>query len=170
MQQQGQSQYPNQYQQQQQHVPKKADWEIAIEKMAAHNIQFQDETRNNHKNTTASIKNLEVQMGQIAQQLANAQAPGGLPSSTIINPRDNQGVKAVVTRRGKAIEEAEKEVVEEELLEVELEICENKKKNEEVTTPVVEKEKSKDPIPKVILPYPARAKKKDANEKNFKKK
>ncbi|XP_050897999.1 uncharacterized protein LOC127104902 [Lathyrus oleraceus] len=108
VQQQGQSQYPNQYQQQQQHVPKKADWEIAIEKMAAHNIQFQDETRNNHKNTTASIKNLEVQMGQIAQQLANAQAPGGLPSSTVINPRDNQGVKAVVTRRGKAIEEAEK--------------------------------------------------------------
>lgn len=108
-------------------------------------------------------------MGQIAQQLANVQAPGGLPSSTVINPRDNQGVKAVITRRGKAIEEAEKEVVEEELLEVELEICENKKKNEEVTTSVVEKEKSKDPIPKVILPYPARAKKKDANEKNFEK-
>lgn len=34
---------------------------------------------------------------------------------------------------------------------------------------MVEKEKSKDPIPKVILPYPARAKKKDANEKNFEK-
>ena len=74
-QQQGQGQYQNQYQQQQQ-TPKKEDWELAIEKMAAHNIQFQDEIRNNHKNTSASIKNLEVQMGQIAQQLANMQAPG----------------------------------------------------------------------------------------------
>ena len=167
-QQQGQGQYQNQQQQQQQ-APKKADWELAIEKMAAHNIQFQDETRNNHKNTSASIKNLEVQMGQIAQQLANVQAPGGLPSSTVTNPRDNQGVKAVVTRRGKAVEDAEKEVIEEELLEVDLEICENKEKAEEVTTPVVEKEKPKDSTPKVILPYPARAKKKDANEKNFEK-
>ncbi|KAI5443824.1 hypothetical protein KIW84_012464 [Lathyrus oleraceus] len=39
--------------------------------MAAHNIQFQEETRNNQKNTTTSIKNLEFQTGQIAQQLAS---------------------------------------------------------------------------------------------------
>ena len=91
--------------------------------MAAHNIQFQDETRNNHKNTYASIKNLEVQMDQIAQQLANVQAPGSLPSSTIQNLRDNHGVKSIVTRSGKSVWDVEKKVVEDEgLLEVDLEI------------------------------------------------
>ncbi|XP_050919246.1 uncharacterized protein LOC127136767 [Lathyrus oleraceus] len=52
--------------------PKKADWEIVIERMASHYVQFQEETRKNQKNTTASIKNLEVQIGQIAQQLASS--------------------------------------------------------------------------------------------------
>lgn len=37
----------------------KADWELAIENMAAQNSQFQEETRNNQRNNSASIKNLE---------------------------------------------------------------------------------------------------------------
>src|SRR3954470_19119981 len=68
--QQFQSQAPQQLQQQ---VPKKAEWEIAIEKMAAQNYQFQEETRSNLRNTGASIKNLEIQMSQIAQQMTNTQ-------------------------------------------------------------------------------------------------
>lgn len=62
-----QQQYPPQQQQYQQLAPKTADWKLAIEKMTAQNSQLQEETRNNHMNTTASIKNIEVQMGHIAQ-------------------------------------------------------------------------------------------------------
>ena len=48
----------NQPQQQfQQQGTRKADWEIAIEKMAAQSSQFQEETRSNLKNTGDSIKN-----------------------------------------------------------------------------------------------------------------
>lgn len=93
--------YQNQYQQPQQPlVPKKADWEIAIDKMAAHNIQFKEETRNNQRNTKASIKNLEVHIGQIAQQLAGSQALGSLPSATMTNLREHNNVSVVVTRSG----------------------------------------------------------------------
>ena len=96
---------------------------MAIENMAAQNIQFQEETRNNHKNTSASIKNIEVKMCQIAQELANAQAPGTLPGGTITNPRDNHIVNAVVTRRGKSAENVEtEEIPDEGLIEVDLEI------------------------------------------------
>ena len=41
---------------QQQQTPQKAEWEVAFEKMAAHTSQFQEETRSNHRNTTAAIK------------------------------------------------------------------------------------------------------------------
>ncbi|XP_050896632.1 uncharacterized protein LOC127103410 [Lathyrus oleraceus] len=124
------------YQQQfQQQVPRKADWELAIEKMAAQSSQFQEETRSNLKNTGASIKNLEIQMSQIAQQLAGSQQQGVLPSSTITNPRENNHVNAVTTRNGKSKEVPEKSSEEEDLLlEVDLEIKENEVANEEVTS------------------------------------
>lgn len=91
--------------------------------MAAHNIQFQEEIRNNQRNTTASIKNLEVQMGKIAQQLAGSQEPGTLPSEVVINPREHNNVSVVVTRSGKSVDNFEnKQVEEDELVEVDLEI------------------------------------------------
>ncbi|XP_050909268.1 uncharacterized protein LOC127123046 [Lathyrus oleraceus] len=111
----------------QQQAPKKADWEIAIERMEAHNGQFQEETRNNQKNTTTSIKNLEVQMGQIAQQLASSsQVQGVLSSATVTNPREHNNVSIVTTRSGKSdevVEELDEE--EDQLIEVDLEIKEN---------------------------------------------
>ncbi|XP_050916825.1 uncharacterized protein LOC127131999 [Lathyrus oleraceus] len=166
-------QYETKYQQQQQqHAPKKDDWEIAIERMAAHNVQFQEETRNNQKNTTASIKNIQVQMGQIAQQLASSfQAQGALPSATVTNPREHNNVSAVTTRRGKS-EEVVEEVDEEEdqLIEVDLEIKENEVVREEVAAPKpVVKETGIEPKPVVKLPFPTRNKKKGQHEKIFEK-
>lgn len=68
-------------------------------------------------------------MGQIAQQLAGSQAPGTLPSGTVINRREHNNVSAVVTRGGKSAENFEnKQVEEDELLEVDLEIRDHKKK------------------------------------------
>src|SRR3954468_16335275 len=92
--------------QQQQQGPQKAEWEVAIERLAGQCSQFQEETRNNHRNTTASIKNLEVQVDQIAQHLT-LQAQGNFPSSTMKNPKDQEKINAVTTR-SKRVAESEK--------------------------------------------------------------
>ena len=70
--------------------------------MAAQNRQFEEETRNNQKNTTASLKNLEVQLGQIAQQLASSRTPGSLPSETVQNPRNQENINTVTTKKKRA--------------------------------------------------------------------
>ncbi|XP_050919174.1 uncharacterized protein LOC127136685 [Lathyrus oleraceus] len=163
--------YQQPQQQFQQQVPRKVDWEIAIEKMAVQSSQFQEETRSNLKNTGASIKNLEIQMSQIAQQLAGSQQQGVLPSSTVTNPRENNHVNAVTTRNGKSKEVPEKSSEEEDLLlEVDLEIKENEVANEEVTSDErVVKDKVINPKMAVKLPFPTRNKKKGQHEKNFEK-
>ena len=60
---------------------------------------------------------------------------------------------------------------EDELLEVDLEIRDHEKKQEEVVVlQVVEEDKQKDPKPTIRLPYPQRTKKKmKKNEKNSEK-
>ncbi|XP_050875745.1 uncharacterized protein LOC127079407 [Lathyrus oleraceus] len=166
-------QYQTQYQQQQQqHALKKADWEISIERMAVHNVQFQEETRNNQKNTTPSIKNLEVQMSQIAQQLAlSSQAQGALSSATVTNPREHNNMSMVTTQNGKS-DEVVGDVDEEEnqLIEVDLEIKENEVVREEVVAPKpVVKETVIEPKSVVKLPFLTRNKKKGQHEKNFEK-
>ena len=95
-----QHQFHQPQQQFQQQAPRKADWEIAIEKMVAQSSQFQEETRSNLRNTGASIKNLEVQMSQIAQQLVGSQTSGALLSATVTNPREHNNVSVVTTRKG----------------------------------------------------------------------
>lgn len=110
-------------------------------------------------------------MGQIAQQLAGSQTPGTLPSGTMINLREHNNVRAVVTISGKSAESFEnKQVEEDELFEVDLEIRDHEKKKEEVVVlPMVEKEKQKDPKPTIKLLYPQRTKKKKKNENFFEK-
>ena len=77
----------------------------------------------------------------------------------------------VVTRRGKSTENVEiEEIPDEGLIEVDLEIWDDLKQAEEaVIQPKIEKEKQKDPKPKIILSYPSRTRKKDLNEKFFEK-
>lgn len=89
--QQFQQQFP-----QQPPTPTKADWEIALEKVTSHNFEFQEESRNYQINTTTSINNLEVQVGQISQQFS-MQAQGTLPSTTIKNLRNNESINNVDT-------------------------------------------------------------------------
>ncbi|XP_058765609.1 uncharacterized protein LOC131639097 [Vicia villosa] len=163
--------YQQPQQQFQQQGPRKADWEIAIEKMAAQSSQFQEETRSNFRNTGASIKNLEIQMSQIAQQLASPQQPGALPSATVTNPKDHNNVSAIVTRSGKAKEVVEEIAKEgEPLLEVDVEIKENEAQVEDlgVLEPTT-KGKTSEQKPEIKLPFPTRNKKKGQHEKNFQK-
>ncbi|XP_058725897.1 uncharacterized protein LOC131597204 [Vicia villosa] len=143
--------HPQQFQPQgQQQVPKKADWEIAFEKMVAHNSQFQEETRSTLRNTGSSIKNLEIQMSQIAQQMTNTQPHGALPSTTETHEKNSDE--------------------EDMLIEVDVEIKENEVVRKEVIGEEgVVKEKVTTPKPAVRLPFPTRNRKKEQHEKNFEK-
>uniref|UniRef100_A0A151UE97 Uncharacterized protein n=1 Tax=Cajanus cajan TaxID=3821 RepID=A0A151UE97_CAJCA len=49
----------------------------------------------NHKSTEASIKNLEIQMGQLAKQLAEISS-GNFSANTHTNPKEN--CSAITTR------------------------------------------------------------------------
>ncbi|XP_050920086.1 uncharacterized protein LOC127137696 [Lathyrus oleraceus] len=139
--------------------------------MAAQSSQFQEETRSNLRNTSASIKNLEVQMSQISQQLAGSQTPGALPSTIVTNPREDNNVSVVTTRSGKMKEVPEKDDDQEhQLLKFELEIKENEVVSEEVVVPkLMVKEKVSESKPIVKLPFPTRNKNKELHEKNFEK-
>src|SRR4051812_17088077 len=156
---------------QQQQVPQKAEWEVAIERLAGQCSQFQEETRNNHRNTSASIKNLEIQMSQITQHLT-PQAQGTLPSSTVANPKNQEKINVVTTRSQKAPEPEEEEEIDDNLvIEVDLEIRENPKEPEGVISPVkpLEEKNKKETKPVVKLPFPSRVAKKDSKEKDFEK-
>ncbi|XP_058764813.1 uncharacterized protein LOC131638277 [Vicia villosa] len=125
----------------------------------------------NFRNTGASIKNLEILMSQIAQQLENPQQPSALPSATITNPKDHNNVSAIIMRSGKAKEVVEESAEEEEpLLEVDMEIKENEVEAEDlVVSEPVTKGKVIKPKPTIKLPFPTRNKKKGQHEKNFEK-
>ncbi|XP_058764719.1 uncharacterized protein LOC131638164 [Vicia villosa] len=97
--------YQQPQQQFQQQGPRKADWEIAIEKM----------------------------MSQIAQQFANSQPQGALPSATVTNPREHQNVNVISTRSLRRSKPEEKNETEyDDVIEVDLEVRENKKVPEEL--------------------------------------
>ena len=88
--------------------------------MDAHTSQFQEETRSNYRNTTATMKNLEVQMGQIAQQVAlRAQE----------SQKSHENVNAFKTRSEKVDREKQDGVkFDDNIIEVELEVRENMNK------------------------------------------
>src|SRR3954465_2521427 len=163
--------WKDQQQQQQQQGPQKAEWEVAIERLAGQCSQFQEETRNNHRNTTASIKNLEVQVGQIAQHIT-LQAQGNFPSATVKNPKDQEKINAVTTRSKRVAEsEKEKEEIDDPMvIEVDLEIRENLKEPEVVIPPVKPVEEKKKDVESVVkLPFSSRVTKKKSKEKYFEK-
>lgn len=149
--------------------PKKADWELAIEAMATNMNSLTQETRDAQKNTRASIKNLEIQVGQIAQQLSQ-RAPGNLPSYTVTNPRNQENVNMVTTRSKKLEESKSPKVTQDggvsspELVEVEVDV------RDTIPTHDVEEpeNKKKDDLPKpqIKLPFPQRLKK-EKDEKSF---
>src|SRR3954471_11923366 len=107
--------HPNFAWKDQQQNPQKAEWEVAIARLDGQCSQFQEETRNNHRNTTTSIKNLEVQVCQIAQHLT-LQAQGTLPSYTVKNPKNQENINVVTTRSLKIPESEEKKEIDDNLV------------------------------------------------------
>ena len=134
----------------------------------------------NQKNTDASIKNLEVQVGQLEKQMYEHES-GSFSATIEVNPREQ--CKAVTTRRGTVVGLKEKNEFSEnktnegvEKTSDEKEVVEKKQKNE-LLAKEKELEKQKlpasnkgkfvlDHLPIEHLPYPNTPSKKD-KEKQY---
>ena len=91
---------------------KKVDLEQALAQMLTSHTAFMNETKANMQcqatqlnNQAAQLRNLEVQIGQMANLLTERQS-GSLPSNSEVNPRreGNEHVKAVTLRSGRELE------------------------------------------------------------------
>ncbi|XP_061350298.1 uncharacterized protein LOC133295475 [Gastrolobium bilobum] len=60
-------------------------------------FSFMQKTRAAHRNQEASIRNLEIQIGQLSKQFSE-RAQGTFPSNTIVNPREH--CNSITTRSG----------------------------------------------------------------------
>ena len=102
---------------------KKVDLEQALAQMLTSNTAFMNETKANMQhqatqlnNKAARLRNLEVQIGQMANLLTKRQ-PGSLPRNSKVNLRidGNEHVKAVTLRSGKELEIQEQSPMTEEV-------------------------------------------------------
>nr|KYP45027.1 hypothetical protein KK1_033488 [Cajanus cajan] len=87
-------------QQQKQHQPVYPSMHERTSKLEDTLNQFMQVSMNNQKNTEASIKNLEVQVGQLAKQLADM-SKGPFSANTKTNPKEY--CQAITTRSGKVV-------------------------------------------------------------------
>ncbi|XP_061358249.1 uncharacterized protein LOC133302489 [Gastrolobium bilobum] len=104
------------------------------------------EARAHNKNQDASIRNLEVQIGQLSKQVSE-RLPGTFPSDTIMNSKEN--CKTIMTISGKVLPSPE---VEEKL--------------DEATVIIKKKHKMSPGYVRVMAPYPERFKQ-DAQKQQY---
>ena len=119
---------------------------------------FKSDTQVFQKNTSASLKNLETQVGQLAVSMPN-QSKGTFPSDTQKNPRD---CMAVQLRSGKEVgNNSKKEKKEETDVEQEETGKEAKKKiqTEQLEGSSEQKQKERVPAYTPTLPFPQRLQK-----------
>ena len=112
-------------------------------------------------NQAAQLRNLEVQMGQMANLLTERQ-PGSLPSNSEVNPRrdGNEHVKAVMLRSGKKLEEkGQSPVIEEVEIEKVSQPYQNDDADKEQLNEKQLKENSTEVKASLPVPYPQRLKK-----------
>ena len=124
--------------------------------------QFMQVTMSNHKSTKSAIKNLEIQVGQLAKQITE-NSSGSFGANTEKNPKEE--CKAIMTRGKKAImvenegrgseeqelvAENDKEKEGDQLREIEIndeKEEENEKKGERKTKSELAKERKKEFVP-----------------------
>ena len=70
--------------------------------------QFMQVTMSHHKSTESALKNLEVQMGQLAKQIAD-KSSNNFGANTENNPKEE--CKAVMTRSKRLVEAEDEESV-----------------------------------------------------------
>ena len=94
------------------HVKRRSSLDLKMEQLADMHMnmmkshdKFENETRTSLNNQEAQLRNLEVQMGQMASLLSNRQHEN-LPSTSKVNPRreENEHYKAVTLRSSKTLE------------------------------------------------------------------
>ncbi|XP_024022668.1 uncharacterized protein LOC112091966 [Morus notabilis] len=87
---------------------KKPNLEDLVAQMASNTNQLITETRTQLQSQAASIRNLEMQVGQLANSMNN-RSQGVLPSNTENNPRrdDKEHCKAITLRSGKELNEVD---------------------------------------------------------------
>ncbi|XP_050125739.1 uncharacterized protein LOC126603005 [Malus sylvestris] len=76
-----------------------------VNTLSVNTNQFMSKTETTLQNQAASIKNLEIQMGQLAHSLA-VREKCSFPSQTEVNPRNHEQAKAITLRRGKQVKTA----------------------------------------------------------------
>ncbi|XP_019453179.1 PREDICTED: uncharacterized protein LOC109354835 [Lupinus angustifolius] len=134
--------------------------------------KFMQVSLTNHKNTEASIRNLETQVGQLAKQMAEQHSDHQhFSANTQTNPKEH--CKAITIRSGKVIGKdvgenvaVEEEVLEEKEIEGEKhesgETQDDENANSKDMNKHKEEEKKKSDLPQLKnLPYPKNPSKKD---------
>ena len=112
-------------------------------------------------NQAAQLRNLEVQMGQMANILTKRQL-GSLPSNSEVNPRrdGNEHVKAVMLRSGKELEaKGQSPVIEEVETEKVIQPSQNDNTYKEQLNAKQSAENSTEAKASLPVPYPQRLKK-----------
>ena len=147
---------------------KNVDLEQALAQMLTSHSAFMNETKANMQqqatqliNQAAQLRNLEVQMGQMANLLTERQ-PGSLPSNSEVNPRrnGNEHVKAVMLRSGKELEQkGQSPVIEEVETEKVSQPGQNDDADKEQLNKKQLKENSTEVKASLPVPYPQRLKK-----------
>ena len=150
---------------------KKVDLEQDLAQMFASHTAFMNETKANMQhqatqlnNQGAQLRNLEVQMGQMANLLTERQ-PGSLPSNSEVNLRreGNEHVKAVMLRSGRELAiQGQPPVIGEVETEEVIQTSPNDKTEREQPQEKKfggEEIEAKDHQPIVPIPYPQRLKK-----------
>ena len=147
---------------------KKSSLDLKMEQLADMHMnmmkshdKFENETRTSLNNQAAQLRNLEVQMGQMASLLSERQH-GNFPSTSEVNPRreGNEHCKAITLSSGKTLEnsvEAQEEDENQGTEKSSAEIAEDAEKL--VKKPVLDTlekvEAQKPPYDeKPIIPYP----------------
>ncbi|CAL2240361.1 unnamed protein product [Prunus armeniaca] len=84
---------------------KKINLEDALTQLTMSTTQFMTETKTQFQNQSAFIRNLEVQVGQLATILSE-RSQGVLLSQTEVNPKNQEHAKAITLRNGRPIKTA----------------------------------------------------------------
>ena len=159
-------------------LPQNSSVEDLIDKMIQLQQSMEARMQSMETRHDSSIKNLEIQMGQLAANLTNVNA-NGIPSNTVPNPRrdGNRECKAVTLRSGKEIGELQKSSNADEITPVNMErddvnthkskgVVEEKLESEQNGKSEMLKKPTNTGIPRWVptLPFPQRFQKKALDE------
>ncbi|KAG9450108.1 hypothetical protein H6P81_010073 [Aristolochia fimbriata] len=135
-----------------QKVAREPEQKSNLEDMISKILANQEKGEAKFQNQEASIRNLEIQMGQLANAISGRNQ-GTLPSNSETNPREQ--IKAITLRSGKVLEEQQHTQVEEDTTNQH----QDTEREEQSQEREASKSLSNDDINVDTLPYPARAKK-----------